>query len=324
MSILIFGGSGFIGTRLSSTLHHSNSSFIIADKITSKVFSDKTLLLDVRKDFSHIKFSEPIDVIINLAAEHKDNVRPLSLYHDVNITGAINICNFARSNNINKIIFTSSVAVYGFASPNTDESGKISPFNEYGRSKFEAELVYQKWQSEDPSNRTLVIIRPTVIFGEGNRGNVFTLFKQIYRGRFFMVGNGLNRKSIAYVDNIAHFIVFSIKFNPGVHTFNYVDDPSLTMNELVCHIKNLLGLRSRIQFRIPFFIALIIGYIFDFLSKFTGKDFPISAIRVIKFCSNSTYASSIKSTGFIPPVSLTRAIEKTILFEFNRSKNNNT
>ena len=42
-----------------------------------------------------------------------------------------------------------------------------------GEQKFEAELIYKKWQKDDPKNRVLTIIRPTVIFGEGNRGNVY-------------------------------------------------------------------------------------------------------------------------------------------------------
>jgi nucleoside-diphosphate-sugar epimerase len=70
------------------------------------------------------------------------------------------------------IIFTSTVAVYGFAKIGTEESGKIAPFNDYGRTKYEAEEVFKAWQAEAPEERTLVIIRPTVVFGEQNRGNV--------------------------------------------------------------------------------------------------------------------------------------------------------
>ena len=65
---------------------------------------------------------------------------------------------------INKIIFTSTVAVYGFAGAGTDESGEIKPFNEYGRSKFEAEEIFRGWQKGQ--NSSLIIVRPTVIFGE--------------------------------------------------------------------------------------------------------------------------------------------------------------
>ena len=118
-------------------------------------------------------------VIVNLAAEHRDDVRPLSLYDEVNVQGARNICTVAREKNINTIVFTSSVSVYGFALIGTDESGTIAPVNDYGRTKFEAEQVFKAWQSEEPFNRTLVIVRPTVVFGEQNRGNVYNLLRQI-------------------------------------------------------------------------------------------------------------------------------------------------
>ena len=48
--------------------------------------------------------------------------------------------------------------------------GESNYFNDYGRTKYLAEQVYKAWQAEDPESRTLVIVRPTVIFGEGNRG----------------------------------------------------------------------------------------------------------------------------------------------------------
>ena len=85
------------------------------------------------------------------------------------VEGSKNICNLAREKNVKKIIFASSVAIYGFAKPNTDENGEINYFNDYGRTKFEAEKVYREWYEENPKERTLIIIRPTVIFGKGNR-----------------------------------------------------------------------------------------------------------------------------------------------------------
>ena len=51
-------------------------------------------------------------------------------------------------------------------------------------------IFYKDWFNEDPSNRTLIIIRPTVIFGEGNRGNVYNLLNQINSKKFAMFGNG--------------------------------------------------------------------------------------------------------------------------------------
>jgi len=313
--IAIIGGSGFIGTRLSLRLSKAEKVFQIIDKVSSGFFPEKVLRADVRKPFSLTFSTHPV-ALINLAAEHRDDVQPLTLYDEVNINGASNVCDLARAKSVNKIIFTSSVAVYGFAPLGTNESGAITPFNDYGRTKWQAEHVYQQWQAEDPQNRTLVIVRPTVVFGERNRGNVFNLLKQIASGKFVMVGNGLNRKSMAYVENVAAFLEYSLDFKPGVHIYNYIDKPDFSMNTFVAHVNKLLGRSADIKLRLPFSFGLVIGTSFDLLAKITGKKFPISAIRVKKFCANSVYESAIDSTGFIPPVPLMEAIEKTVRFEF--------
>lgn len=314
--ICIVGGSGFIGTRLSQRLIKSGQPFSIVDKAPSRTFPRHVQLADVRALDALRKSISDNAMLINLAAEHRDDVRPLSLYDDVNIGGALNLCKVAREKNICTIIFTSTVAVYGFAPIGTDESGKVLPFNDYGRTKYEAEQTFKAWQAEAPDERTLVIIRPTVVFGEQNRGNVFNLLRQIASGKFVMVGNGKNRKSMAYVENVAAFIEHSISFKPGIHLYNYVDKPDFTMNQLVRSVKQILGKSNKIGFRLPFVLGYLIGEIFDLVAFLTSKRFPISAIRVKKFCSDSVYNTAIDETGFVPPVKLEMAIEQTIRHEF--------
>lgn len=314
--ITVIGGSGFIGTRLCSRLKNVGINFCIVDKVTSHAFGAYVKIADIRDQHAVGKCITKGSIIINLAAEHRDDISPKSLYGEVNVEGAKNVCMVAREKNIQTIIFTSSVAVYGFAKLGTGESGKIAPFNDYGRTKWEAEQIYKEWQTEDSKNRTLVIIRPTVVFGERNRGNVFNLLKQIASGRFVMVGDGQNRKSMAYVENVAAFIQHSLKLKPGLHIYNYVDKPDFSMNELVGHVSRLLGKSSQIKLRLPYVIGLSIGSLFDFAAKISGHKFSISTIRVKKFCANSVYESAVDKTGFLPPVGLMEAIEKTVRYEF--------
>jgi nucleoside-diphosphate-sugar epimerase len=314
--IAVIGGSGFIGTRLCQRFVRSEKLFQILDKAPSLVFQDQAVFADVRSvEALRENISEGV-ALVNLAAEHRDDVRPLSLYDEVNVGGARNLCTVAREKNVHTIVFTSTVAVYGFAQVGTDESGKISPFNDYGRTKYEAEQVFQEWQAEVPEERTLVIIRPTVVFGEQNRGNVFNLLRQIASGRFVMVGRGENRKSMAYVENIAAFIEYSLLFKPGVHIYNYIDKPDFTMNRLVGIVKRILGQPGKIGFRLPYVVGYSIGKVFDLVAAVTDKRFAISSIRVKKFCANSVYNTAIGKTGFVAPVSLDKALEQTIRHEF--------
>jgi len=314
--INVIGGSGFIGTRLCQQFHNLNISFSILDKAPSHALPNFARLADVRNPEQLKEQMDENSIIVNLAAEHRDDVRPLSLYHDVNVTGAKNICTVASEKGVKTIIFTSTVAVYGFAPIGTDEQGKVAPFNDYGKSKYEAEQVYKAWQAEEPDQRTLVIIRPTVIFGEQNRGNVYNLLRQIASGKFIMVGNGHNRKSMGYVENITAFIEFSMTFKPGVHLYNFIDKPDYCMNDLVKKVKGIMGKPEKIGLRLPFWFGYAVGKCFDTLAMITGKRLTISSIRVKKFCSNSVYNTAIDSTGFKPPVPLEDAIIRTVKHEF--------
>lgn len=319
-TINVIGGSGFIGTRLVRRLRRKEQlSVQITDKAPSNTHPDLVTLGDVRSVEELRASTSYGSVIVNLAAEHRDDVRPLSLYDQVNVEGAKNICTVAREKNVQTIIFTSTVAVYGFAPIGTDESGKIAPFNDYGRTKYEAEQVFKNWQAEAPTERTLVIIRPTVVFGEQNRGNVYNLLRQIASGKFLMVGNGENRKSMAYVENVAAFIEYSMSFKPGVHIYNFIDKPDFTMNSLVSNVNRILGRSEKIGFKLPFTVGFLIGKGFDLVAALTGKRFAISSIRVKKFCANSVYNTAIDQTGFVPPVPLEQALAQTVRHEFIES-----
>ena len=308
--IHIIGGAGFVGTRLAKVLEESGQAHRIFDKaLAGDQFVDVTVPESLRKLPS-------ADVVINLAAEHRDDVSPRSLYDLVNVEGARNVCDYCRSAGIDKIVFTSSVAVYGFAPEGTDETGAFNPFNDYGRTKMEAEAVYRDWLEEDPDQRSLVIVRPTVIFGEQNRGNVYNLLKQIARRRFVMFGSGSNRKSMAYVQNISEFLSFSTSLGPGEHVYNYVDKPDLDMNTLVTHCRAILFGKNNVGVRLPGVLGVLIGYSFDALATITQRKLPISSIRVKKFMATTAFNTSLTTTGFTPKWTLAEGIERTLNYEF--------
>jgi len=316
MRILVTGGSGFIGTPLVGELLKARHQVTIFDKDMSSKYPDIVVLGNVRDKDAIIKAAAGHNVIYHLAAEHKDDVRPVSLYDDVNVGGARNVVAAASNAGINKIIFTSTVAVYPLNAGVPDEQSETSPFNEYGQSKYEAEKVFNEWVTAD-NKRSLVIVRPVAIFGEKNRGNVYNLLLQIYKKRFIMVGSGRNKKSIGYIGNIVRFLTFCLDFGPGSHLFNYADKPDITTNELVSIARHAFGRNSNCQLHIPYSVGLLAGYALDLLARVSGKTFPISAIRIKKFRANTTVsAGRLFKTGFKPLYSIKEALEHTIKAEF--------
>ena len=114
----VIGGSGFIGSALSNNAFRKQMSFKIIDLQKSKNHPTETVICDVR-DVSSLITEVSGNVVVNLAAVHRDDVTDPNEYYSTNVEGARVLCEVCEEKGINKIVFTSSVAVYGFAAPGT-------------------------------------------------------------------------------------------------------------------------------------------------------------------------------------------------------------
>jgi nucleoside-diphosphate-sugar epimerase len=319
-TLSLIGASGFVGTRLINQLKDKYT-IVNFDKQQSRKYPELTTIVDIRDKEALIPLLKGIDLVVLLAAEHRDDVSPTSLYYDVNVEGTRNVLDVMDENGIKNIIFMSSVAVYGLNKDNSTETHPDDPFNHYGKSKWQAEEVLREWYNKDTTNKMLRILRPTVIFGERNRGNVYNLLKQISSGRFLKIGHCNNKKSMAYVGNIVAFIEYlTATAKPNYEVYNYIDKPDLSMNELIEVVGNSLG-RKIPSIKIPYWLGMCGGYCFDILAWLTCKKLSISSVRVKKFCATTQFDSTkAHSTEFIPPYTLSQGIDRTIKFEFVAEK----
>jgi GlcNAc-P-P-Und epimerase len=313
--IAVIGGSGFVGSRLLQELGTDQCYNI--DKKQSPFFPDVTRIKNICDKDLEDYLDKDTNQVVLLAAEHRDDVSPVSLYYDVNVEGTKQVLAAMDQLKIRHIVFTSSVAIYGLNKNNPNEEHPADPFNHYGKSKWLAEERLRSWYYEDPGKRTLTILRPTVIFGERNRGNVYNLLKQISSGRFLQIGKGQNVKSMAYVGNITSFLQHCISFQkPGYRVYNYIDKPDLNMNELVSLVREKIGKPKSIH-KIPYFIGIMGGYGFDLLSWISGKKLRISSVRVKKFCATTQFDSTrAYESGFKAPYTLQEGLERTLHYEF--------
>lgn len=318
LNILVAGGSGFIGTRLVNRLKKAGNDVTIFDLVPPPENDVPYIQGDICDLDAISNAASGHDVIYNLAAQHRDDVRPVELYEQVNVFGSRNICTAAERANVKRIVFTSSVAVYGTCAYALSESEPHNWINEYGRTKSLAENEYTAWKARAAENR-LVIVRPTVVFGPGNRGNVYNLLKQISSGRFLMVGNGKNQKSMAFVGNMADFLIHVLTLEGSSHIFNYADKPDFDMNTLVRLVREHFGHKSGTGPRLPGGVALLAGYVADGVARVTGRNLPISSVRVQKFQANTIIdARQAFASGFKPMTTLEDGLLQTMAFDFKR------
>ena len=315
MRIAVIGGSGFVGTRLIALLKDSHILTNI-DKQQSVFYPEITQIVNVLDKENLVNALKNHDAVVLLAAEHRDDVTPISLYYDVNVQGMRNTLEAMEANGIKRLLFTSSVAVYGLNKENPNEQHPADPCNHYGKSKWEAEGVLREWM-EKHQDWHVNVLRPTVIFGERNRGNVYNLLNQIAHGRFLMVGKGENVKSMAYVGNIVGLIQFLLERDQeGYDVFNYTDKPDMNMNDLVSLVSTVLKKRL-LSVHFPYWLGMCGGYCFDALAWLTRRKLAISSVRVKKFCSTTQFDSSkVIATGFKAPFSLSDGLSRTLKFEF--------
>lgn len=321
MKVTMIGGSGFVGTRLLNLLSEENV-YVLKniDLQLSHFFNDLTVIGDVRKQQTMDEQLKETDVVVLLAAQHRDDVSPVSLYYDTNVGGMEKTLKAMEKNGVKRIVFFSSVAVYGLNKNNPNEDYPKDPFNHYGKSKWQAECLLQEWYKTHP-DWNVNIIRPTVIFGERNRGNVYNLLHQIQSGKFLMVGKGVNKKSMAYVGNVVSFVKYMIEHcTIGYNVFNYIDKPDYNMNDLVCLVEKVLN-KNIPSVHFPYWMGMLGGYCFDLMAKLTGKKLSISSVRVKKFCATTEFDSSkMLATGFKAPYTLEEGLSRTLEFEFVHPK----
>lgn len=322
MKITLIGASGFVGTRLIDLLKLNHYLLQNLDKQSSLFHPEVTTITNVLDKSRLTELLADTDLIVLLAAEHRDDVSPVSLYYDVNVDGMRNTLEAMEANGIKRIVFTSSVAVYGLNKKNPNEQHSADPFNHYGKSKWQAEQMLLEWYKTH-SDWNINILRPTVIFGERNRGNVYNLLKQISGGKFLMVGKGTNKKSMAYIGNVVAFIKYLIEARRvGYNVYNYIDKPDMNMNELVSHVGVVLN-KHIPSLHFPYWLGMLAGYSFDVLAKITYRKLTVSSVRVKKFCATTQFdAAKVLSTGFKPPYTLAEGLAHTLEFEFIHNASN--
>lgn len=298
-TIVIFGGAGYIGTHLATYALKNGlaDKVVLADIIPSRLEGQPGVeyhQIDVRKPIPFNIVSEAPDWIFNFAAIHREPGHAPHEYFDTNLKGADNVCNFSEETGCKNIFFTSSISVYGPTSGPTDENSPICPISPYGGSKYPAELIHQKWMVQKPDRR-LIVIRPGVVYGPQDPGNIGRMVNAIQNGYFAFPGSMDVHKSYGYIYGLLDSIRFTINSGERFITYNYVETPTETLGVIANAVKTFVGSKAPI-FSLPTGLLLPAAHV---VQAMAGAKNPIHPVRVRK-ASLSTHIipSKLLSMGF--------------------------
>lgn len=315
-SVVLFGGTGFIGTHLAQhLLKHdlAETIFVVdlnpprsspyTDRLQSAVESGRVVFVehDVRSRVPLSLLPRNVDLIFNLAAVHREPGHAPSDYFDTNVPGAENVCAWASDVGCLKMVFTSSISPYGPSEERKTEESAPFPQTPYGSSKLAAEKIHLAWQSA-AEGRQLLVLRPGVVFGAGEGGNVTRLVRSLMKGYFVYLGNRTTIKAAGYVKELCLVTMFGLetlrKTGAPYLLLNFTMDPPPTMEQMV-QVISKVGEKKRTPFNFPRSLLLGLSYPISAAGRILGVSVPINPVRVRKlFRSNNISAEHLRSLHY--------------------------
>jgi nucleoside-diphosphate-sugar epimerase len=315
MKILITGSNGFVGSRLMWFLVEKGHQVwgIDISEHCLRENHPNTKIGDIRKieDFADFKDIE-IDLIIHCAASKHDFGVTKDEYYSNNEYGTEIVMQFAKEHDTKKIIYYSTVSVYGHKAVPCDETGPLLPDNDYGASKLAGEKVIERFAEKYPKLEVF-FLRPSIIFGPNNFANMYNLIEMQHRKFWITIGDGTHIKSMVSLENLIDMTYWCInRFKPGIQIYNTLDKPYISVKKLMQLIASHRGF-SMPSIIIPLGLAVGIGKCFDLLAKVRQKDIPINSDRMRKFATSTEYYSEkIREDGYVQRHTIEEQLAETI------------
>lgn len=310
-TILITGGTGFVGQALSQTLINSPKCKVV-QAVRRTVGSSAAREVYIGDIDAHTSWEEAVKgalVVIHVAARvhvmRDDANDPLAEFRKVNVTGTLNLARQAASAGVKRFIFISSIKVNGEGT----ESGKPytahdipAPSDAYGISKMEAEQGLRLISEE--TGMEVVIIRPVLVYGPGVKANFLSMMRWVHKGIPLPLGAINNRRSLVSLDNLVDLIVTCIDHPAAANqTFLVSDGEDLSTTELLRRVGAAVGKPARL---LPVPPKLL-----EFGASLLGKK---AVAQRLLGSLQVDISHTCNTLGWKPPVTVDEALAKTAAF----------
>jgi nucleoside-diphosphate-sugar epimerase len=322
---LVTGATGFIGKTLCTYL--SDNGFKVhaltrqINPILYKKNNIKWIVGDITKPESLTGICDDVDIVFHLAgfahAFEEENKDFSMLHQQVNHQGTINILNEAKKAHIKRFIYFSSTKACADSHTCIDESWNTLPTDAYGiakRAAEEAVLVVCKENHIIP-----VILRPSLVYGEGVKGNLAAMLKGISKGYFPTPAPIQNHRSMISCKDLCRAALLAATVNNlQHHIFIVTDGVAYSTFDIVQMMRQALG-KKQSRIYLPLWIWYGLAKMGDIGQHITKKRLPINTQVIKKLFSNAAYSSQLikNELQFEPQFSLRDILPSMIRVQRN-------
>lgn len=296
MKVLVTGGSGYFGSLLIHKLLKKGFDLGSLDVNKPGVLSKDVEFhkVDIRDQKSLDNCVSEYDVIFHNVAQ-VPLAKNKKLFWEVNVEGSRNICESALNNNVQKIVYTSSSAIYGVPKHNpVDENTIPIPGEAYGRAKLEGERIFEEFCK---NGLNVSIIRPRTILGHGRLGIFSILFRWVSEGvNIPVLDNGDNIYQFVHAYDLADACILALENNREFSTYNIGASDYITMRETLENLCEYAATGSKV-YSLP---LLPIEILMNITSKI--RLIPLSPYHSLMY-GRSLYFNidkAKKELGFLP------------------------
>lgn len=250
MNILITGIHGFVGSNLVLALMDEHTLYGLDIVKPRKDGVAKTFMWkDLDDSLDTANTLPQFDAIIHLAGKAHDtkNQSAAQAYFDINTGLTQKIFDFFLKSSAKKFIFFSSVkaAADSVVGDKLTEDVIPTPVGPYGESKIKAEEYIQQHLPE-AKDKQVYILRPCMIHGPGNKGNLNLLYNVVKKGIPWPLGDFENRRSFTSIDNLCYVIEGLLTKDVPSGIYHMGDDEAMSTNELIATMCEVMGKKPHI------------------------------------------------------------------------------
>lgn len=322
MNILVTGGTGFMGTYLVPLLlqrGHNVRLFVRDKQKAQKLFGNRCEIVcgDITDKSTMKGCCDDIDVVYHMAAlmgHDSPSDKAFEKFRKVNVKGVYNIVQIAKEAGVKRFIHISSTAAMGLQKDcYINENTVCRPYTPYQVTKREAELLILK-EIED-CQFPAVIVRPSMVYGPGFKGDFLTIAKVCKLGVFPKIGRRKNLSPALYIEDLEEALVRFLDKGTIGEIYLLSSSQSFSLEETVKIISETINKKVHYIY-VPRVLALFGVTILEKTFKLIGKKPPVTKRNIASASTDRVIDISKMSSDiqYTPKVHLKEGLPKTLRY----------